>query len=88
MSDYKNLNALAKQLLEVTSKGRVSDWIERIAVVARELGLSLAAINWNRSPECVAMDVSDKADRSGRMAHLETIVERMKQSQQDEATPS
>jgi hypothetical protein len=46
-----------RQLIEVTRKGPVTQWIERMAVVAGNLGLRLENINWNGSPAMVAQEV-------------------------------
>ena len=48
---------LRKDLLDITRDGRVQDWNERIAEIAREAGLKPETINWNGSPDVVASSV-------------------------------
>lgn len=83
------VSATATELLAVTRKGRVADWTDRIAVVAEEVGLDLAGINWNQSPSLVATEVSRIAYGADWDENLKAIIARMKKAQQqDEATPS
>ena len=39
-------NVLSDRMLNVTRDGRVQDWIERMADIARELGLPLEDMQW------------------------------------------
>lgn len=82
------VSATATELLAVTRKGRVADWTDRIAVVAEEVGLDLAYINWNESPWLVATEVSRSAYGAGWDENLRAIIERMKKAQQQEEATS
>ena len=49
--------ALKEALLAKTRKGRVQDWIERIAAIAETAYFDTAQISWQGSPLLVASNV-------------------------------
>jgi hypothetical protein len=49
------------KILNATREGSVVQWIDRIAVIANEIGLPLEHINWNSSPINVVHEVVIKA---------------------------
>ncbi len=51
------IGELADLIIDKTKDGRVQDWNERIADIARETDVKMEAINWNGSPQCVAVNV-------------------------------
>jgi len=61
-------------LVEVTRKGRVQDWVERIAAVATIAGLRLESIQWQGSPEKVASNVVETAGRLSMLDLLEHAI--------------
>lgn len=66
---------LTHKILELTREGRVSDWAERISLLASKAGLQLEQINWNSSPLVIASHVVQNA-RSyyGNTKKLEEIL--------------
>jgi len=52
--DTGNQILMVDMLLKHTESGPVTEWIERLAKVARNLGLPLYNIDWNGSPKQVA----------------------------------
>ena len=65
---------LRADLIAVTKDGRVTDWNERIALLAYKAGLSLEHIAWEGSPHMVAHRVVDMATRFGHMQLLIDVV--------------
>ena len=52
--EYRELHDL---VVEATREGRVTDWVERIAEIARLAGIRLEMINWDSSPWIVAGNI-------------------------------
>jgi len=65
---------LVPKLLAATEKGRVQDWVERLAEVAREAGLRIDSISWQGSPNAVAHNVVDFAVRRQREEKLRAVI--------------
>jgi len=76
----KAMVSLSKDLVAVTEEGRVQDWIERMAVIAREAELPLARIKWQGSPNTVAHDIARISYSMGKIEELKKIVEARKES--------
>ncbi len=57
--DFMQVVETSKELLNATKDGRITDWVERLAQVAREVGVRLYEINWNQTPQLVAQDVCE-----------------------------
>lgn len=64
-----------KMILDATSQGRVSDWIERIAEIARQLpGVDMSEVSWNEAPGSVADAVVHLANGCCGLKKLEEVV--------------
>lgn len=59
-------NNLVDELLRKTGDGRVQDWNERLAAVARLAGIDISRIAWSKPPYFVAQDIADECRRTGR----------------------
>jgi hypothetical protein len=59
-------NNLIDELLRKTEQGRVQDWNERLASVARLTGIDLTRVAWSKPPRFVATDIADECRRTGR----------------------
>ena len=69
------LTDIIRQLADKTEPGRVTDWVERIAHIARVIELPLAEISWNRAPLDVSIDVARQANIMGKIEPLITAIE-------------
>ena len=67
---------ISQRILEETRKGRVQDWLERIAEVARLSNVKLESISWSRAPEHVAIDLVETSKRiSGSFDNIKKGIE-------------
>lgn len=64
------------QIIDATAKGRVTDWVERIAEIALSTGLDRSRIDWSGSPDVVAHNVIDAAKRAAKLPALEQAIAR------------
>lgn len=79
----------SQMILDATSEGRVIDWIERIAQIARRLpDFNMTRINWNQAPTHVADQVVDRAYDCAGLDKLEEAVVSYRASAQTNAAPA
>jgi len=67
-------NNLVDELLKKTEQGRVQDWNERLAAVARLAGVDVTRVAWSKAPRWVAIDIADLCRREERLTDLAKIV--------------
>ncbi len=72
--------ALAHQIIDATKEGRVTDWVERIAEIARMADLPLCNINWVAAPSSVAFEVVTVAGARGGEGKLEAALAKYKEA--------
>ena len=65
---------LSENIIALTKNGPVSEWVERISMLAREAGLPLEQICWQGSPQTVVRSVIEKAENHDEVAQLQNIV--------------
>lgn len=61
--------AVAK-ILRGTEEGPITQWTERMAQVAKKIGLPVQHINWNGTPSTVAGLIAEYANDCGYLAAL------------------
>lgn len=61
---------LREKLLKKTQEGPVDQWVNRMGLVAKALGLDLADICWQGSPRIVADGVAQYAINKGKGKEL------------------
>ena len=66
--------ALKEALLAKTRKGRVQDWIERIAAIAETAYFDTAQISWQGSPLLVASNAVEFAIRRNSTESLQQAI--------------
>lgn len=62
------------RLLLLAKTDRIEDtagWVNRMAVIAEEIGLKRARMNWLQSPEAVAADITHECEKHNLLAQLE-----------------
>ena len=65
---------LREQIIAMTKDGRVQDWVERIADIAREVGLDLSSISWQGAPVEVAIEVIRFAEKHTKLDTLRNVL--------------
>lgn len=65
-----NISEVTRLLISVTREGPVSQWVDRIGIIADKAGLDLASICWQGDPNMVVFAVYQEAERCRRIQHL------------------
>lgn len=66
---------LRDRLLNKTRSGLVTEWNERLAMLAGRAGMRQEHVDWQGTPMVVAGRVADRAFRTGMQAALAHVVE-------------
>ena len=61
---------LAQAILTITKHGPISDWPDRIAVIAREIETPVEVIRWSTAPALIAYDLIRASLRMGKIEEL------------------
>ena len=61
---------LVDAILAFTKEGRIVDWSERIALLAKDLELPIHAMKWDGSPQTVAYRLVDAAENWEKIEEL------------------
>jgi len=64
------LRQLHQGILDATQEGPITEWTERIAQLAKKIGLPVHSINWNASPSGAAYNVLQLAEGFGKVKEL------------------
>ena len=76
--EFQTLNTL---LVESTRAGRVQDWNERLAEIARIAGLPLEQVTWGKAPVMVAFSLIECANSRSITSRLRAAAEAYKAQQ-------
>jgi len=61
---------LHQGILHATQEGPITEWAERIAQLARKIGLPVHSIDWNTSPSGAAFKVLQSAEGFEKVEEL------------------
>lgn len=70
MTDGQQHQALVTAITDATREGRVQDWVERIAVIARKADAPMDRIVWAESPHSVAWKLVEQMKARGTLPRL------------------
>jgi len=65
-----NIAEVVRLVIDSTREGPVSQWVDRIGVVAHKAGLELSGICWQGDPSGVAFSVYQEAERHNKVQNL------------------
>ena len=68
------IDDIASKLVSVTRSGSVSDWIDRMGVLAHQAGVHTELINWTAAPHVVSYGVVRQAISEGRLEALQKLL--------------
>jgi hypothetical protein len=72
-------STMVARLVKATQEGPVTDWVQRMSEVARELGVELWDINWNQTPKLVAHDIVEYVNSADLVDTMEWALEKLEQ---------
>jgi len=67
-ADYRRFEKL---ILDGTENGPITEWVERIALLSKKIGLPVQHMNWNTSPSGAAYKVIESANAYDKLEELE-----------------
>ncbi len=71
---------LTDRVLEATEQGKITEWTERIAQLAKRLDLPIAMMKWSGSPRIVAASVVEFSDNWNVIPQLEAELTQMEEN--------